>query len=155
MRYFFSLMAFVVCASLSAQSLRINENDDFTGDSKKATTFERVGHNIAKLHFSFISLNETRALFAYCSGSDLGCCGTTDSYLMFKFTDGTTMKLKDSNDIDCEGTCQSLYIFDSSQWQDILTKDVEKMRVAHSDLYDDIDKGVDAGKIQAMAKMVD
>ncbi len=155
MRYFFSLMAFVVCATLSAQSLRINENDDFTGDSKKATTFEQVGYNIAKLNFSFISLNKTRALFARCSGIDMGCCGTNDSYLMFKFTDGTTMKLKDSADIDCEDTCQSLYVFDSSQWQTILSKDVEKMRVAHSDLYDDIDKGVDAEKIKAMAKMVD
>jgi hypothetical protein len=155
MRYFFSLLALVATATLSAQSLRINEVDEFTGDSKKATTFEQVGYNVTKLKFSFIGINETRALFAYVTGGDLGCCGTSDSYIFFKFTDGTTMKVTDSADVECDETCQSLYIFDKDQWASITTKSIEKMRVAHSDLYDDIDKGVDAGKIRALAKMVD
>jgi|DEB0MinimDraft_3_1074331.scaffolds.fasta_scaffold02335_5 hypothetical protein len=155
MRYFFSLLALVATATLSAQSLRINEVDDFTGDSKKATTFEQVGYNVTKLKFSFISINETRALFAYVTGGDLGCCGTSDSYIFFKFTDGTTMKVEDSGDIDCDETCQSLYIFNDIQWLSLTSKSVEKIRVGHSDLYDDIDKGIDAGKIRALAKMVD
>jgi hypothetical protein len=155
MRYFFSLLALVATATLSAQSLRINEVDEFTGKSKKATTFEQVGYNVTKLKFSFVAVDNVRGLYAYVLGGDLGCCGTSDSFIMFKFTDGTTMKLEDSADIDCEETCNALYVLDADDWNTIKTKSVEKIRVQHSELYDDIDKGIDASKIRSMAKMVD
>lgn len=156
MRYFFGLMAFVASATLSAQSLRVNTVDEFTGDTKKATTFEQVGYNVSNLKFSFIGINDNiRGLYAYVTGFDLGCCGTSDSYIMFLFTDGTTMKLKDSADVDCEDTCNGLYVFDASNWQTIKTKTVKKIRVGHSEHYDDIDKDVQASLIQKMAQMVD
>ena len=59
MRYFFSLLALVATATLSAQSLRINEVDEFTGKSKKATTFEQVGYNVTKLKF-YVYKNKER-----------------------------------------------------------------------------------------------
>ena len=65
------------------------------------------------------------------------------------------MKLEDSADVDCEDTCTGLYVFDDANWQTIKTKTVEKIRVGHSEHYDDIDKDVKAALIQKMVELID
>jgi len=95
---------------MNAQSLRVNEIDEFTGNKKKITKF----YNIAKTDvgtirasvlainsFTFLSVNST---------ADLGCAGANKNKIIFLFEDGNTIMLdKDLSDINCKDSAGSLF----------------------------------------------
>jgi len=95
---------------MNAQSLRVNETDEFTGNKKKITKF----YNIAKTDvgiikasvlainsFTFLSVNST---------ADLGCAGSHKNRIIFLFENGTTILLdKDLSDINCKDSAGSLF----------------------------------------------
>ena len=128
------LVAVLAFNSSNAQTLRVNEVDDFTGSTKKITKY----YNIASgkgylLKASVIKLNEIYALFVK-SNAELGCAGAVDNYIIFKFVDGSTLKLKDVSEIDCKDDSNSTFLLEDNDLSKFNTP-IEKIRFSRSKLY--------------------
>ena len=125
----------VVMASLTmtAQQLRVNQVDDFTGSTKKYTKF----YNLAKTNVGYIKVSVMRvddyiAIEVY-STSDLGCAGASGNYIMFLYEDGTSVKLDvDHRKINCKDNAPSLYLI-----KDLNTNGIAKIRLRQSEYYTD------------------
>lgn len=133
-RLFLTMGLAAITAVGFSQDLRIDEVDEFTGTLKKVTGFYEVAENVGKLAVSAYHIGDVYGIYCF-STSDLGCCGANGNHLIFKFTDGSTLKLdKDISDVDCSERCVSIYRLSPS---DIQGKTIEKIRVSMSDYYDD------------------
>lgn len=124
--------------SANAQEFIKNEVDDFTGVKKKITKIYTVAKgNGYDLDLSAVYLkgknSETLGMFVR-TNADLGCAGTMDEYIMFKFTDGTTLKYKGYRDIKCNDDARSIFTIKS---EDFKGKTVEKIRLNRSEFYND------------------
>lgn len=119
--------------SAKGQKLWMNEVDEFTGVSKKATESYKVGVGVDDLYFMFGRIGETYFFYAN-SDSDLGCSGAVGNYIMLKFTDGSTLKLEDIADIDCKKGSKSTFVFKPSDFEG---KEIEKIRFKQSKFFDD------------------
>lgn len=118
------------------QDLRKNETDEFTGDVKKITEFYPVAEGVGTLKLSAFHIGTLTGFYCY-STADLGCCGTNSNYIIFKFSDNTTLKLdNDRADIDCSSGAISIYVLDPSQ---IENKTITKIRIQMSEYYDDLE----------------
>lgn len=118
----------------NAQELRVNETDEFTGDSKRVTkTYKLANGNAGKLEVSAIKVGPITGIFVE-STADLGCSGAKGNYIIFKFSDDTTLKLDDDADIECGDDAQSLFVVSPS---DFRGKVVIKVRFNQSEYYDD------------------
>ena len=118
------------------QDLRKNVVDEFTGDIKKITEFYSVAEGVGTLKLSAFHIGTLTGFYCY-STTDLGCCGTNSNYIIFKFSDNTTLKLdKDIADIDCSDGATSIYTLDPSQ---IKGKTITKIRIQMSEYYDDLE----------------
>ena len=127
------LMAALSSAAIS-QNLRVNEVDEFTGLTRKVTNFYEVAKNVGKLSVSAYHIGDSYGIYCF-STSDLGCSGAIGNYIIFKFTDGTTLTLDDDiADIDCGDRAISIYELNPSS---IEGKTIEKIRVSMSEYYDD------------------
>tara|TARA_R110000737_G_scaffold346484_1_gene376339 strand:- start:546 stop:1001 length:456 start_codon:yes stop_codon:yes gene_type:complete len=96
--------------SMSGQSLRINETDEFTGNKKKITKFYNIAKtNVGTIKASVLAINSFTFLSVN-STADLGCAGSHKNNIIFLFEDGTTIKLdKDLSDINCKDSAGSLF----------------------------------------------
>lgn len=142
-----ALFAFVV--PTLAQELRIDEIDDFTGESKKVTWNQIIGDNQKEgyekinLTFSTAKVGAYRAFFLTPT-YDIGCAGAHDNYAMLKFSDDVVIKLEDGADIDCNGNAQSLFVVTNELMDRIKANDAPVMiRLKQSEYYTDA-KTVDA-----------
>ena len=151
MRTIFALIAlFAFVAPILAQELRMDEIDDFTGESKKVTWNQIIGDNQKEgyerinLTFSTARVGTYRAFFLTPT-HDIGCAGAHDNYAMLKFSDNVVIKLEDGADIDCDGNAQSLFVVTNELMDRIKAKDAPVMiRLKQSEFYSDA-KTVDAG----------
>tara|TARA_R100000541_G_scaffold13397_1_gene22358 strand:+ start:93 stop:584 length:492 start_codon:yes stop_codon:yes gene_type:complete len=130
------LVVLLTTVSMSGQKLWKNEVDDFTGDVKKFTNY----YNVAKTSTGILKLSALRINNFYYikikSTSDLGCSGASGNYVIFKFTDGTKIELRDDlSDIDCSDSMPSLFRIDFNS--PLITKVVEKIRLRQSEYYTD------------------
>ena len=121
----------------------MDEKDDFTGETKKATRSQVVGDNAEdgylniSLSFSAMRVGAHRA-FNMKASSDLGCAGAHSNYVMLKFADDSVIKLTDSADIDCEDMAESLFIVTDELMERIKAKDAPVMiRLKQADYYTD------------------
>jgi hypothetical protein len=129
------LVVTVLAFNLSnAQTLRVNEIDDFTGSTKKITKYYNIANGKGYLiKSSVIRLNTTYALFVK-SNTDLGCAGAVGNYIIFKFVDGSTLKLKDVASIDCKDDSNSTFLLTDTDLYKFETP-IEKIRFSRSELY--------------------
>jgi hypothetical protein len=118
--------------SLAQCSLTIDEIDEFTGDTKKVTKDVLIGKGVGNLYASIGRINETKALYVK-HKSDLGCVSSS-SYIIIKWTDGTTTKLEHVGSIDCGDDITFITIVNENEHN----KSMEKIRVNYSDYYDDV-----------------
>ena len=107
-----------------------NEVDDFTGQVTKKTKSEVVGDN---LFISAVRIGNDYG--AYIMQSKHACVGN-DSYVIFKFTDGTVLKKKHITGFSCDDTPSITVLFTE---QSLQNNPIEKMRVKYSDTYRDVD----------------
>jgi hypothetical protein len=131
-------IALTTLFSANAQEFRKNLTDEFTGVTKKVTNYYNIGNGKGyTLELSTALLTdsggETRGMY-FKTNADLGCAGTRDEYVFFKFTDGTTMKYKGIGSIDCGDDSVSIFTFNE---QDFKNKTVEKIRFGRSEYYVD------------------
>ena len=95
---------------MNAQKLDINEVDQFTGSTKKLTSY----YNLAKtdvgiIRGSVIRIDNSRFLSVNFTAY-LGCAGARSNYIMFLYADGSSVKLdNDFADIDCSDGSTSMY----------------------------------------------
>ena len=133
-----TLIAVFALTVTNAQMLVINETDEFTGAVKKITKSYTIAKGVSKLK---IAVGQVDALLAFylTPSLDLGCGGSRSNYVIFKFTDGTTVKYsEDVADIDCGDNATSIYVADKT---DIEGKTIEKIRFSQSESYDDCTVG--------------
>ena len=130
------LAVFALSFQSNAQKLWKNEVDEFTGDVKKFTNYYTIARtSVGQIKASVIRINDSYYL-GLKSTYDLGCSGTRDNYVIIKFTDGTTLKLdKDLSDIDCSDSSPSL--FSISNNDDLVNKQIDKIRFQQSEYYTD------------------
>ena len=125
----------VLALGMNAQQLTKNEVDDFTGEVKKFTEY----YNIAKTSRGSFKAGIERIDNVYWielySTTDLGCSGTSGNKVIFKFTDGTSVKLFDRSQIDCRDGATSSFIVEAGS--PLFTKDIEKIRFEQSQYYAD------------------
>ena len=152
MKFQFALLAiaFTVSSIGVSQELWLNETDDFTGVSKKATRAEKVGDNQAEKKYAVISINLSTIRvgdswgFRLGADSDLGCAGASGNYCMLKFSDGEVIQLEDGAKIDCADMSTSLYSVTDELMARIDSADAPVMiRLKQADYYTDA-KVVDA-----------
>lgn len=104
--------------------------DEFTG--KKTVLMQRQKIALST-YMAMASIDGVIGIYIYKGDYD---CVTGESYIIFKFTDGTTLNLTHLSGFDCDDTpMMVLYTEDKSLW----TKPVEKMRVKFSKGYRDLD----------------
>lgn len=130
----FILISFF-CLNSYGQDLLTNEIDEFTGEEKKLTVEYNVAKGVSTLTAQVGKLNATYFIFLS-SSSDLGCAGAVGNFVIFKFSDGSTIKLEDEASIDCGDYPRSLFIFNPADFEG---KTVEKIRLKQSKYYDDCD----------------
>jgi hypothetical protein len=139
-----SLFALIVSASAFSQELWLNEVDDFTGDSKKATNSQVIGDNqeeksyaVISISYSTLRVGDTWA-FRLKPSSDLGCSGASGNYAMLKFSDGEVMQLEDVAEIDCGDLAESTFILTAELQDRIDAQDAPVMiRLKQADYYTD------------------
>tara|TARA_R110000787_G_scaffold92754_2_gene194872 strand:+ start:2371 stop:2946 length:576 start_codon:yes stop_codon:yes gene_type:complete len=121
---------------LNAQDLSTNEVDDFTGDVKKFTKYYNIGKSdVGLIKASIARLSNTYFLKVK-STTDLGCSGATGNYIIFKFTDGTILKLDDDvSDIECADGSPSFYIIKAEGV--LASKTIQMIRFRQSKYYTD------------------
>ena len=121
--------------SVNAQAKLVkNEIDSFTGDTKKITDTYVIGKSKtnSRLSAKIMRINESR--FISLTSYGMGCSGVTGNYVIFKFVDGTTLKLDDDfAEIKCKDGSSSLYSITAED----LSKDIEAIRFRQSKYYDD------------------
>ena len=94
---------------MNAQSLRVNETDEFTGDVKKFTKYYNIAKtNLGTLSASVLRINNSTFL-KVSSSTDLGCAGARDNYIIFLFSDGTKITLDDLADVSCKDSSSSMF----------------------------------------------
>ena len=141
---------FAFAATSFSQTLWLDETDDFTGESKKATNREVIGDNAEEqkyarisISFSAMRVGDTHA-FRLKSSSDLGCAGASGNYAMLKFSDDEIIKLDDVADIDCEDMSESMFLVNDELMARINSNEAPVMiRFKQADYYTDA-KTVDA-----------
>ena len=130
-----TVLAIILLAtfSMNAQKLTTDIVDDFTGDVKKITRFYKVGKGKGgikntKLMISAIRVGENAlALWAY-NPSISGFSGAVGNYIIFKFLDGTTLKIEDSADIDCGDYAQSTFLI--MDLTELIEKEIVAIRLS-------------------------
>ena len=123
--------------TMNGQELKKNEVDDFTGKTIKLTKTYFVAKGVTSLiaKAGRVKDAENDWYFLYVQPSlDLGCAGSRDSYIIIKFTDGSTIKYQDKADVNCGDNPWSMYVIDPS---DFKGKTIDKIRFKQSKLYDD------------------
>ena len=131
-------IALTTVLSANAQNLSMNEVDEFTGQTKKVTEYYKVGKgNGYNLRLSVVQISDGKTSnfgMYFRTNVDLGCSGSVDEYVIFKFTDGTTAKYEGIGDVDCTDYAISTFIINIEDFKD---KTVEKIRLRRSDYYND------------------
>jgi len=133
MKGFFAIILTFISLSVFCQDLWKNEVDEFTGSVNKITESYVVANGVGNLSIQVGRVDNTHFMFVY-SSADLGCSGASNNSIIFKFTDGTTLKLEDVADINCGDTPVSTFIFRA---RDFENKTVDKIRFQQSNYYDD------------------
>jgi hypothetical protein len=127
------LSVFALVFSMNAQKLTVNEVDQFTGKTKKLTSFYNLAKtDVGMIRGSVIRINDSRFLSVSCT-FDLGCVGARDNYIIFLYADGSSVKLNDDfSDIDCSNESNSLYSIDA-----LKTEGITHIRLRMSKYYTD------------------
>jgi hypothetical protein len=130
-----AITVFGMITEMNGQQLKTDKTDDFTGDIIKTTKDYVVGVGVGLLYARVSRVGSSEGLWVW-SSSDLGCSGASNNFIMIKFTDGSTIKYKDSSSVDCSGgeESKSLFMF---KIIDFKGKTIEKIRFRQSELYDD------------------
>jgi hypothetical protein len=119
--------------TVTAQELDKNEVDEFTGKVKKITMEYETAKGATTTAMRFANIGGTFGIYAYAYES-LGCSGAVGNYIIFKFTDGTILRLEDTAKVDCKDYCNSIFVFDPEVLEG---KTIEKIRFRQSNGYDD------------------
>ena len=154
------IAALLIGLSSYAQTLKVNEVDDFTGALMKATDMEKIAvskvRNTLKMNLGGIRSSdgtEVYVMYAY-STLDQGCSGARGNEILIKFTDGTVITLTDVADIDCSDDAASMYNM-TEYYNDLENKTIDKIRFQQGDTYDDFTLDLDKSKlIQRMLDIV-
>jgi hypothetical protein len=117
--------------------LATDETDEFTGARKKITAPEKFAHLASKLNTMKLSaahIDTTYALYITAPAGVQGCV-TGESYVYFKFTDSTTIKLMHVGDVECVSPTFLLL----ASPKDFAGKQVEKLRLGLTTGYVEIE----------------
>jgi hypothetical protein len=135
------IAAILFLSTTFAQELRVNEVDDFTGSSKMITKNYAVGNSgLGKLFSYTVKVKDSYGIGFYTNDLDLGCSGTSKSYVTFLFTDKTTLRLsQDIYDIDCSSGAESMFALVESELETLKTKQISKIRFSQSKYFADFD----------------
>ena len=133
MKNLIAVIIALMALQVNSQELWKNETDDFTGEVKRITESYTVAEGVGKLSISVGRFDQTYFMYVN-STYDLGCSGARNNSIIFKFTDGTTLKLEDKAKIDCGDDPTSLFLLDLASLEG---KQIEKIRFQRSEYYDD------------------
>ncbi len=133
MKNLIAVIIALMALQVNSQELWKNETDDFTGEILRITETYTVAEGIGELSIGVGRFDQTYVMYVS-STVDLGCVGAAGNYIMLKFTDGTTLKLKDKAKIDCGDDPTSLFLLDLASLEG---KQIEKLRYNRSEYYDD------------------
>ena len=110
-----------------------NEVDEFTGKRTTITKMAKLGENLtAQIHAID---NKTFINFKFVGA--LGCANVS-SFVIFKFTDGTTLKLMNLAPEDC-GENPILKVEISENISIMKVRDIDKIRLSYSDAHADVE----------------
>ena len=132
-------IALTTVMSANAQELSIDEVDAFTGKITKVTYQEQVGKGKEySLYLIMARLTDVREkpIFSmiFKTNAGLGCAGSLEEYVMFKFTDGSVLRYNGFGEVDCDKTAMSMFEINLNDFKD---KTVEKIRLKrHKSLLD-------------------
>tara|TARA_R110002020_G_scaffold380403_1_gene591624 strand:+ start:249 stop:707 length:459 start_codon:yes stop_codon:yes gene_type:complete len=133
MKNLIAVIIALMALQVNSQELWKNETDDFTGEVIRVTKTYTIAEGVGKLSISVGRINETYFMYVN-STQDLGCAGAVNNSIIFKFTDGTTLKLEDQAKIDCGDNPTSLFQLNLVSLEG---KQIEKLRFQMSEYYDD------------------
>ncbi len=126
-------VALLSTVTMNAQKLDVDEVDQFTGKTKKLTSFYNLAKSdVGMIRGSVIRINDSRFLSVTCT-ADLGCVGASDNYIIFLYADGSSVKLDDDfSDIDCSNEGNSMYSIGN-----LKTEGITHIRLRMSKYYTD------------------
>ena len=135
------ILALTLVAStlgINAQHLETNEIDEFEGYLRRSTQAYQIGKDWTYSSDIYITAKVSRINDAYFitlkSSIDLGCAGADDNYIIFKFTDGTILKLTDDiYDINCAARASSCFRINPNGL--LRTKTITDIKFAQSESY--------------------
>ena len=135
------ILALTLVAStlgINAQHLETNEIDEFEGYLRRSTQAYQIGEDWTYSSDIYITAKVSRINDAYFitlkSSIDLGCAGADDNYIIFKFTDGTILKLTDDiYDINCAARASSCFRINPNGL--LRTKTITDIKFAQSESY--------------------
>lgn len=112
-----------------------NEVDEFTGNQTVVLSPLKLSRN---LFATPLRVSDSEALFLKYS-LDIGCV-TDEAYALFKFIDGSTLKINHDADIDCGSAVTFIsYLLDNDALNVLSTKPVSKLRIVYSEGSNDFD----------------
>lgn len=114
---------------------KTNQKDEFTGAQEVMLASKEIAKD---LYCTLLSVNKVKAFFLNYV-EDLGCL-SSDSYIIFKFTDGSTLKMLNTNrDIDCGEGISFQGIIKKDEMDQLSKKEIEKIRLSYTDAVRDLD----------------
>ena len=155
-----AVLAFSIL-NASAQEVKLSTDkvDDFTGEVTRVTEYMMLGDNGEKgyakysLKMAAIKVGDVEALWLLPT-TDLGCCGASGNYAMFKFSDGEVLKKDDIAKIDCGDFTSSTILIDDELKARIDANDAPTMiRLKQSEYYGDF-KTIDAEMWKAVVAAI-
>lgn len=117
---------------MNAQSLRVNETDEFTGSVKKFTNFYKLAKTEVGTLSSSVMRIDNYTFLQVSSSVDLGCSGAVGNKIIFLFSDGTKTELEDIADINCKDSASSLFNITNLDFSNLT-----KVRFKQSEYYTD------------------
>ncbi len=119
-------------------ALEKNEIDEFTGYAGTSTKKEVIRNSeFWRVYCSAARVEDTYVLALINGGNLVGCASPNDSYVILKFTDGTTLKMPHKGNIDC-GSKPTFLCEINDDMEVLLTKTVAKIRFSGTERFKDI-----------------
>jgi hypothetical protein len=130
---------------MSAQNESVFEltdkTDDFSGDRHIRSSEEVLGKTKQRKEVFVEVINGQSGelnfwVLSIFTSQDIGCSGTSRSYLKFKFTDDSVLELnEDMARVKCNDYAKSTYIIDPTDFEG---KEISLLRFAQGDYYVDV-----------------
>lgn len=137
-KYLLSLIVLSFTISASAQCKYIkNEVDEFTGNKKIVLNISPIGNSkLIKLQASMSAIDTLKYIHLYMNADYLGCV-SSESYAIFKFLDGTTLRLFHAGKINCKTPIMALKLSEEDI-KKFESSTVDKIRISLSESSEDV-----------------